>query len=171
MTSAHITPIHKIFFLDAKLKSVLDESDVRGFCKKYFSDLLDAIKMFPLAPMSASPAADLGAPGFSGVQELTTSHTSFHYFWEPNHPTKNPNVHIDLYSCAPFEYRDLIRVANRHFDMEEWMGTLVERTIDSAKRSVMQVSGRGGDVLESVVMSPASEQSAITAHAYHATSA
>src|SRR3990167_10798857 len=113
MANAHFVPLHKIFFLDAKLAGLIDESDPRGFCEKYFGKLLEAIQMKPLAPMSVSPAADLEAPGFSGVQELTTSHTSFHYFWEPGARTgsplrsategragqagKNPNVHIDIY--------------------------------------------------------------------------
>ncbi len=152
MAQSHFVPLHKIFFLDAKLKGLVDESDPRGFCEKYFGKLLEAIQMKQLAPLSVSPAADLEAPGFSGVQELTTSHTSFHYFWEPNHPTGNPNVHIDLYSCAPFSYEDVIRVANEHFGLAEWTGNFVERTINPQDRVSLLIKGKGDRIVESLAL-------------------
>lgn len=152
MANAHFVPLHKIFFLDAKLAGLIDESDPRGFCEKYFGKLLEAIQMKPLAPMSVSPAADLEAPGFSGVQELTTSHTSFHYFWEPKARGGNPNVHIDLYSCAPFSYEDVIRVAHEHFGLAEWTGNFVERTIDPKNRVSLLIKGKGDRIIESLAL-------------------
>jgi hypothetical protein len=153
MAHSHFVPLHKIFFLDARLVGLLDESHPRAFCKAYFRKLLDTIQMKELAPLSVSPAADLDAPGFSGLQELTTSHTSFHYFWEPNHPTHNPNVHIDLYSCAPFSYEDVIRVAHEHFGFAEWTGNFVERTVDPRDRISLQIRGEGDMIIESTVLS------------------
>ncbi len=150
---SHFVPLHKIFVLDALLTNVLDESDPNGFCKTYFGTLLKTIGMKELAPMSVSPTADLAAPGFSGVQELTTSHTSFHYFWEPHHPTKNPNVHIDLYSCAPFSYEDVIRVAHEHFGFATWTGNFIERTQDPRERITLELVGEGERAKESTVMS------------------
>lgn len=149
---SHFVPLHKIFVLDAQLEGVLDESDPRGFCEKYFGALLKTIQMKELSPMSVSPTADLAAPGFSGVQELTTSHTSFHYFWEPHHPTKNPNVHIDLYSCAPFSYEDVVKVAHKHFGFATWTGNFIERTQDPEDRVTLLIKGEEDRITESVTM-------------------
>ena len=112
-----------------------------------------------LAPMSVSPATDLEAPGFSGVQELTTSHTSFHYFWEPNAPVKNPNVHIDLYSCAPFEFMDIIRVAHRHFGLGDWTANVIDRAYDPAERLSLLIRGESDVILKQLVLT--AEQRAV----------
>ena len=32
----------------------------------------------------------------------------------------NPNVHIDLYSCAPFNFTDVIENAHKHFGLGPW---------------------------------------------------
>lgn len=149
---SHFRPLHKIFVLDAKLKGLIDETDPRGFAKRYFGALLQAIQMKPLAPMSVSPAADLDAPGFSGVQELTTSHTSFHYFWEPKVADPNPNVHIDLYSCAPFNFIDVLETAHKHFGLAEWTANFVERSMDPQERLTLLVRGEGANILEQVVL-------------------
>ena len=151
---SHFRPLHKIFFLDAVLKDVIDESNPQEFCRQYFGELLETIQMKPLAPMSVSPAADLEAPGFSGVQELTTSHTSFHYFWEPHAPGHNPNVHLDLYSCAPFSYEDVIRVAHKYFNFDSWTGNFVERMVDPRDRVSLLIQGEGDRIIESTAMSP-----------------
>lgn len=108
--------------------------------------------MRPLAPMSVSPAADKRAPGFSGVQELTTSHTSFHYFWEPDHETKYPNLHADLYSCSAFSEDDVIKVIHRHFDLSEWSGTVIERGIKPEERLTIQLEGVGDTVTKKTVL-------------------
>ena len=108
--------------------------------------------MKELSPMSVSPAEDLRAPGFSGMQELTTSHTSFHYFWEPNHPTKSPNVHIDIYSCAPFSYEDVLAVANKHFGLAEWTGNFIERCLNVNNRISLQLRGNGDTILENIAL-------------------
>ena len=153
MTATHFCPLHKIFILDAALEDVLDENDPRSFCERYFGELLEAVQMKPLAPLSVSPATDPQAPGFSGMQELTTSHASFHYFWEPHHPTKNPNVHIDLYSCGPFSYEEVIRVAHSHFGFDEWTANFIERTLNPLDRIALQLKGRGHDIIESMALS------------------
>mgnify|MGYP003333395775 CR=1 FL=1 len=124
--------------------------------------MMRATAMSPLAPMSVSPAADPAAPGFSGVQELTTSHTSFHYFWEPHHPTKNPNVHIDLYSCASFSYEDVLRTAHEHFNLGEWTATFVDRSMDPGERLTLELRGKGDQIIESTVLS-ATKEAAVAA--------
>jgi len=141
-------PSHRILIIDASLKNCLDESDPAEFSRRYFDAMLDAVRMKPLAPMSISRSVDSAAPGFSGVQEITTSHTSFHYFWEPHHPQKNPNVHIDLYSCAPFAYEDVIRVAHEYFQLAEWTGNYIERTLNPADRNTLLLHGMEGNILE-----------------------
>ena len=141
-------PSHRILIIDALLENCLDESDPAGFGRRYFEAILGAVRMKPLAPMSISRSVDSAAPGFSGVQEITTSHTSFHYFWEPHHPQKNPNVHIDLYSCAPFAYEDVIRVAHEHFQFAKWVGNYIERTLNPAERDALLIRGTGGNILE-----------------------
>ena len=154
---SHFRPLHRIFVLDAKLSGLLDESNPRVFCSAYFGELLQVINMKPLAPMSVSPATDLAAPGFSGVQELTTSHTSFHYFWESEVSDPNPNVHMDLYSCAPFEFMDIIRVAHKHFGLGEWTANFIDRDIDPKKRMTLLIRGKGDTILEQLVLSTGKE--------------
>ncbi|HLC76407.1 MAG TPA: hypothetical protein VJB82_04815 [Candidatus Peribacterales bacterium] len=145
---------HRILIIDAKLKNCLDESDPKKFCREYFGALLEATQMKPLAPMSVSPAIDPSAPGFTAIQEITTSHTSFHYFWEPDHMTKNPNVHIDLYSCIPFLYEDVIRVAHKFFDFTEWTGNYIERSFDPKNRHSLLMRGEGDRIVERIVLGP-----------------
>ena len=135
------------------LKDILDESNPYAFGKAYFEELLKTVEMKELAPISISPAADPRAPGFSGMQELTTSHASFHYFWDPNQTTKNPNVHIDLYSCAPFSYEDVIQVAHKHFNFSEWTGNFIERQLNVNDRISLQLNGSEDTVFESTVLS------------------
>ena len=152
MANKFFRPLHKIFLLDAVLNGVLDESDPRGFCEAYFAELLEAIQMKRLAPLSVSPALDLEAPGFSAIQELTTSHTSFHYFWEPHVKGGNPNLHLDLYSCAPFEFGDILRVAHKHFNFADWTANFIEREMDPRKRLSLQIKGKGDQIVEQLVL-------------------
>ena len=154
---AHFRPLHKIFILDALLQNLLDESNPRALGKAYFERLLETIQMKPLAPMSISLATDMEAPGFTGIQELTTSHTSFHYFWEPHAKGGNPNVHIDIYSCAPFSYEDVLRVAHGHFGLVDWAGTYIERAINPHERLTMQLRGKGDTVHERLVLTTGKE--------------
>jgi len=157
MANKFFRPLHRIFLLDAKLNTVLDESDPRGFCEAYFHELLEAIQMKRLAPLSVSPATDMEAPGFSAVQELTTSHTSFHYFWEPQAKGGNPNVHLDLYSCAPFDFGDILRVAHKHFGFAEWTANFIDREIDPRKRLSLQIKGKGDQIVEQLVLTSGKE--------------
>ena len=150
---AHFRPIHKIFVLDAKLEGLLDESNPRKFCEGYFTNIMEASEMKPLAPMSVCPTMDPRAPGFSGIQPLTTSHTSFHYFWEPDVPDPFPNVHLDLYSCSPFSYEDVIRVAHKHFGLAEWTGNFIDRSLDPAERMTLLLRGKGDTILEQIALS------------------
>lgn len=143
----HFCPIHKIFLLDGTLESLLDESNPQEFAHHYFEELLATIGMQPLAPMSVSPAADLKAPGFSGIQELTTSHTSFHYFWEPDVPDPHPNIHIDLYSCAPFSHTDVIRIAHKHFHFHHWIANCIDRCLDPSQRMTRELIGEHDHIL------------------------
>ncbi len=157
MANKIFRPLHRIFLLDAKLNTVLNESNPWGFCEAYFDELLGAIRMKRLAPLSVSPATDVEAPGFSAVQELTTSHTSFHYFWEPQVKGGNPNVHLDLYSCAPFDFGDILRVAHKHFGFAEWTANFIDREIDPRKRLSLQIKGKGDETLEQLVLTSGKE--------------
>jgi hypothetical protein len=150
-------PLHRLFLLDGRLEGLIDESNPRTFCEAYFGELLATIKMKPLAPLSVSPATDLEAPGFSAVQELTTSHTTFHYFWEPHGKNSNPNLHLDLYSCAPYDFGDIIRVANKHFGLAEWTANFVDRDMDPRKRLSLEIRGKGDTILEQVVLTSGKE--------------
>lgn len=139
------------------LEGLLDESNPRGFCKDYFEEVMEATRMKPLAEMSVCPTMDPRAPGFSGVQPLTTSHTSFHYFWEPETKDTNPNVHLDLYSCSPFSYEDVLCVAHKHFHLAEWTGTFIDRDVDPRKRLTLQLRGRGDTILDQLVLTTGKE--------------
>lgn len=154
---SHFRPVHRIFLLDAHLESLVDESNPSEFCEFYFNEVMEATQMKPLAPMSVCPTMDPRAPGFSGVQPLTTSHTSFHYFWEPQTPGGDPNVHLDLYSCSPFSYEDIIRVAHKHFGLGVWTGTFIDRDLDPRKRLTLQLRGKGDAVLEQLVLTTGKE--------------
>jgi hypothetical protein len=156
-STRHFRPLHKIFILDAVLEGLLDESDPRGFCEGYFEEIMEATHMKPLSQMSVCPTMDPRAPGFSGVQPLTTSHTSFHYFWEPEAKDPRPNVHLDLYSCSPFSYEDVVRVAHKHFRLAEWTGTFIDRDLDPRKRLTLQLRGREDAILEQFVLTTGKE--------------
>ena len=157
----HFRPIHKIFLLDGTLEDLIDEKNPQEFARHYFTELLEAIDMQPLAPMSVSPAADLKAPGFSGIQELTTSHTSFHYFWEPGIDDPHPNIHIDLYSCAPFSYNDVIRIAHKHFRFQSWIANCIDRHLESSQRMTIQLTGTHDRILHKTPLLLHSRQNAL----------
>jgi len=129
------------------LEAGLDLAASEDLARAYFAELLEATGMEALAPLSVSPAVDDSMPGFSAIQELTTSHASFHYF-APTACDPAPRLHLDLFSCRAFELESFIRIAARHFHLAEWSATYVLRSIDAAARETWQLEGQGAVIGE-----------------------
>ena len=108
-------------------------------------------------PMAVSQAVDPRAPGFTGFQCLTTSHTSFHYF-APHSQATAARVHVDLYSCRPFRLEDVVAVADKHFSMGVWAATIVLRSPLETERSTYQVVGTGSFVSRRNLLSGGGEK-------------
>lgn len=135
-----------ILVLDGWLVAPLGASG-HALASAYFSDLLTTTEMKPLAPLSVSEAADLSLPGFSAIQELTTSHASFHYF-APTGAKPRPRLHLDLFSCRAFDVESVVQIAARHFGLGGWSGTFVLRSVDSAERQTWELAGEGSFIHE-----------------------
>jgi hypothetical protein len=142
---------HRIFVLDGPIP-LLDESHSQELTIAYTDDLLRGLKMERLGPLEFYPAIDLRAPGWSWIQPISTSHTSGHYWSAPGHP----NIHIDVYSCMPFSWEEVVRVVHEHFRLLDWTGTLVMREQDLRERAAMHIIGKGKDILRRVELNEAS---------------
>ncbi len=133
---------HRIFALDT-LVPLLDESRAQEDAAAYSDHLLEVLGMERLGPFEFYPAIDLTAPGWSWIQPISTSHASGHYWSAPG----RPNLHIDVYSCMPFSWERVVKVAHEHFRLLDWTATLVMREFALKERTTTHIIGRGKDVL------------------------
>jgi hypothetical protein len=139
---------HEHFLLDAYLRAPLAQRRMRPITQRLVADLLAALRMEPLGELAIFPAADQRAPGWSFLQPITTSHMSGHYFLRPG---RHPHIRMDVYSCESVDWREIIRVADRHLGFSAWRGTFIDRQIDiGIPRSALELMGRGAAV-ESVM--------------------
>lgn len=142
--SPALTLAHEILVLDAALLKPLDCQQQEPITRRFVAELLLNLGMEPLGPLAIYPATDERAPGWSFIQPITTSHVSAHYFEKPG-PT--PHIRIDAYSCATIDWRQLIQVCDRHFALENWRASFIDRQIDiGSSRAVLDLSGSGARV-------------------------
>jgi hypothetical protein len=133
---------HEILILDALLEKELDESKMNEITRTLVEDLIQALGMKPLGPLEIYPAADLDYPGWSFIQPITTSHISGHYFIDTD--GKNPNIHIDIYSCKKFKWQKVVETAHQHLIFGKWYLTFIERKF-SQDRKMLDHSGTGSN--------------------------
>ena len=132
---------HQMFVLDAGLRDPLDCRRYQKITRHFVDDLLDVLGMEPLGDLSIYPAVDQRAPGWSFIQPITTSHVSAHYFEKPG-PT--PHIRLDAYSCESVDWQRIIHVCDRHFALEEWRATFIDRQIERGHaRAVVDIAGIG----------------------------
>lgn len=135
---------HQIFVLDAGLRNRLDFRRHREITRCFVDDLLGVLGMEPLGELGIYPAADQRAPGWSFIQPITTSHVSAHYFEKPG---PAPHIRLDAYSCESVNWRRLIEVCDRHFELSAWRATFIDRQIEwENERAVVEVAGTGTEV-------------------------
>lgn len=134
---------HEIFILDTNLQKLIP-SDSKEMIHDFIESLLSNLKMEKLGPLEWYPATDLRAPGFSFIQPITTSHISGHYFDKPG---KFPHLHLDIYSCKAFEWKEVIAIVDTFFSMRDWKANCIFRSIEQ-ERSYKEMRGLGKDVLE-----------------------
>ena len=141
---------HEILVLDAFLEEPLDPDCRDRATHAFIDDLLAALSMDPLAPVSIFAAADPREPGWSFIQPITTSHVSAHYF---ENPQGRPHIRIDAYSCASIDRMALIGVCHDHFRLAEWRASFIDRQIDAAQaRQIVELAGQGADITGEAVL-------------------
>ena len=137
--------VHEILVLDAFLQRPLDIDRYREITIAFVDELLSVLGMEPLAPLGIYPAVDERAPGWSFIQPITTSHVGAHYFEKPG---RQPHIRLDAYSCESVDSAALVSVCHRHFRLDDWCASFIERHLDRAdRRRVIELSGNGDRVL------------------------
>ena len=131
---------HHMVVLDANLRQLLNPAEKRTLTGALVDDLLSTLRMDPLGELEIYEAVDLRAPGWSFVQAITTSHISGHYFEKPG---LRPHVHLDIYTCKPLRFQQVLCVVDRHLKLAEWVGTFICRDMDLGQRRVWEMQGYG----------------------------
>lgn len=138
---------HELFVVDASLSVPLDEGGKEAIASSLVKALLASLGMKELGPLQVYPATDLRAPGWTFLQPITTSHISGHYFvW----PAGEPNIHIDIYSCASVNWRRAMVVLSRLLPLANWKATFVRRTWGHDGRQTLEITGLGATVLSEI---------------------
>ncbi len=133
--------VHEILVLDAFLISPLDQEQYESITQNFVADLLESLRMERLGELCIYPAVDLSEPGWSFIQPITTSHVSAHYF---ENPGRRPHIRIDAYSCTSIDWRALIGVCHRHFELDDWCGWFIDRQLEiPGRRRVVELMGTG----------------------------
>lgn len=136
--------VHQILVLDAFLAAPLDQTHCESITRYFISDLLNVLGMQALGDLGIFPAVDQREPGWSFIQPITTSHVSAHYF---KNPAQRPHIRIDAYSCASIDWNKLIQVCHRHFKLDEWHASFIDRQLEHPQqRKVLELAGAGSKV-------------------------
>lgn len=136
---------HEIFIIDANLKKELNEAEMNSITNGLINSLLSELEMAKLGPLEIYNSIDPRAPGWSFIQPITTSHISGHYFIEPN--KSNPNIHMDFYSCSPFNWRNIIPILHKHLYLKNWQGNFIFRENTITERQILKVFGEANNIL------------------------
>ena len=138
MTSFQLHHEHVIF--DAHLQYPLNEEHAQQITSALVTDLLNLLHLQPLGPLELYPASDSRAPGWSFIQSITTSHISGHYFRAPG---DYPHLRLDIYSCRPMQWQQIVLAMHKHCVLGTWTGTFIEREIDTGMRKTYDLAGDG----------------------------
>ncbi len=146
---------HHMVVLDANLRQLLDPRRKLSLTGALVADLLETLQMEPLGRLEIYDAVDQRAPGWSFVQAITTSHISGHYFEKPG---LHPHVHLDIYSCKPLEFMQVLEVVDRHLKLADWVGTFIHRDMDLGQRRVWEMQGYGARLVRRRMLEAPVEQ-------------
>lgn len=141
---------HEMLILDTYLKHALDQSRMDEITNNLIDELISELGMEKLGPLEIYPATDPRAPGWSFIQPITTSHISGHYFIETD--GKNPNIHMDFYSCKHFSWKQIIPIVDKHLALAKWHADFLFRKDVKAERSIWEISGEGQEILADVLV-------------------
>ncbi len=135
-TASHATLSHEHFILDAELSSSLDFSNRKLMTENLAADLLAGLGMEELGPLQIYDATDKQFPGWSFIQPITTSHISGHYFEETIDAS---HIHMDIYSCTPFDWKTVMFIIQKHFPIKRWSANFIKRSIGNMGREVLDI--------------------------------
>ncbi len=145
MQDADFLLVHQMMLLDATLAEAVPNQAARQAVYQLVGRLLSDLHMEPLSDLEFYEATDVRAPGWSFIQPITTSHISGHYFELSGEP---PHIHIDVYSCKPFDHMVTVRAIHGQFDLAEWVATLVKRDMDLTRRLTLELVGAGDQLTQ-----------------------
>jgi S-adenosylmethionine/arginine decarboxylase-like enzyme len=94
------------------LKGWIDRPSDAATIARSLYDIVDLVAMKVLSPPNVVRCEEPGNHGYTGVVLLTTSHMVWHD-WDADNGVSD--LQFDLYSCACFEPRDVLRfLRDRH---------------------------------------------------------
>ena len=143
--------VHQMMMLDAELTEPVENVSGPDLVRRLVDRLLAELGMTELGDLQFFEAVDLSAPGWSFIQPITTSHISGHYFAMPDEP---PRIHLDIYSCRPFDPGKTIASLHTDLSFGRWVGTLVVRDMDLTRRSTMELEGYGDQIAGTTPLRP-----------------
>ena len=148
--ASHFGLLHEILVLDAHLKHPLEATNPKPLVRELVDTLLTTLRMEELGELQIYPATDLRAPGWSFIQPITTSHISGHYFEKPG---RQPNIHMDIYSCCSVNWMKSIDIINEYLHLADWRATFIDRQIElNAPRNMLEIAGEGGRIFSEATL-------------------
>ncbi len=139
---------HNLFVLDANLVRPLSNLTGSRMSAQIVGQLLMALNMQRLCTFRFYKATDLRAPGFSFFQPITTSHISGHYFKIRG---EDPHIHLDIYSCKPFDWKLIMPLLNTHLNFREWSANYICRSV-SGIRNYCEIRGKNKNILSEICL-------------------
>lgn len=93
----------------------------RGVVHGFVSDLVYVLKMTTLGEICIEEMHEENNIGFSAFQMITTSHVSFH------EDRIHRRIYIDVFSCAEFEFGDVLVFIDSFFEPQSMTHRLITR--------------------------------------------
>ncbi len=151
MHNESLTLEHHAFVLDAKVAHPLELERDEHMVRNMMEVLLERLHMKELSPLAIFPATDFRFPGFSFVQPITTSHIAGHYFDTVG--DEMPHIHLDIYSCKLFDWRDAMSLLHSFLQLAEWDANYLVRH-HGQDRICYQLSGKGAEPENIYLLTP-----------------
>jgi len=112
--------VHKHFLLRAEVNNPLTNKN-KGI--KFLIRLIKKIKMQVMYGPVATYCKQEGNKGMTAFAIIETSHIVMH-IWDENKPGL---LQLDVYSCAPFDPKDVIDHINENFDVVKMDYKFIDR--------------------------------------------
>lgn len=111
---------HKHLILKGRIDRPYDGATIA----RSLYDIVDLVAMKVLYPPNVVRCDELGNHGFTGVVLLTTSHMVWHD-WDAE--DGRSDLQFDLYSCASFEPREVVRFLQDRHKLHAWEYKMFDR--------------------------------------------